>query len=273
MSDKRISKFVIVVGKKGVGKTYSTMELIRSYVRSIGGGKGRKVLVFDVNKEYVDIKTIALKDVYRFVISSNVEARRVLPIHDDGSPMSIDEMQQTLFFILKYYSNGMLVLEDLNKIIGDSISNTLVSVLATCRHLNIDLTTNFQTKSKAGQPKLLGMLNLMRIFKTVDRFKRSEKKFDGHMEILELAEILVDKKHETDIYWSCFVDFDDYVIRGDFTESEFREAIAMYISEHEGDTVKKYMNRKDRKGNKLYNYQQAMELVEKEMFEDFYPND
>ena len=43
----------IAVGKKGVGKTYATLELIQDYLRGnpATGAQPRKVLILDVNNK------------------------------------------------------------------------------------------------------------------------------------------------------------------------------------------------------------------------------
>lgn len=266
----RIAKLTLAVGKKGVGKTYSLMQLIRQYVKSVGGGKGSKVLVYDVNKEYVEIKTLALKDLLRFVTSPKPEARRILPIHDDGTPMSTIEMQQTLFFILRYVYNLMLVIEDLNAYIGHSISEKLIALLAVQRHKSVDTFIHFQAKNRSLNPTLLGQTNMIRIFKTTDTYQQFENRTAGHSEILILAETLVDIKYKTDIHWNCWVDFDSDIIHGDYTLAEFKEAITVFVSGNERTTLLPILNRKDREGNKIYNYKQALEIIEQELIDRYY---
>ena len=50
---KREALLGIAVGRKGVGKTYATLELIQEYLRGNPqtGSKPRKVLLLDVNNE------------------------------------------------------------------------------------------------------------------------------------------------------------------------------------------------------------------------------
>ena len=64
----REPKLGVSVGKKGVGKTYITSQLITSYVQGnpAKGVKPRRVLVLDVNDEYESIKGRRLSDVMRF---------------------------------------------------------------------------------------------------------------------------------------------------------------------------------------------------------------
>ena len=48
----RECKLGVVVGKKGIGKTYITTQLIQQYVKGFGKIKPRRALIIDVNDEY-----------------------------------------------------------------------------------------------------------------------------------------------------------------------------------------------------------------------------
>jgi hypothetical protein len=79
---------MIATGKKGVGKTVATMELIYTYIRGNPekGVPPRKALIFDVNDEfshfwyhgsYHSIKPLAIKDILKFSVHPKVEVRRI----------------------------------------------------------------------------------------------------------------------------------------------------------------------------------------------------
>ena len=55
---KREALLGIAVGRKGVGKTYATLELIQEYLKGNPqtGATPRKVLLLDVNNEFMDVK-------------------------------------------------------------------------------------------------------------------------------------------------------------------------------------------------------------------------
>ena len=63
----REPKLGVAVGKKGVGKTYTTDKVIQSYVQGnpSKGVKPRRALILDVNDEFEHIKALRVKDVMK----------------------------------------------------------------------------------------------------------------------------------------------------------------------------------------------------------------
>jgi len=66
----------VAVGKKGVGKSYTTDKMISGYI--IGnpqkGVKPRRALIMDVNDEYTNVRSLAVKDVVRFSVHRRLTA-------------------------------------------------------------------------------------------------------------------------------------------------------------------------------------------------------
>ena len=61
---KRNPYLYVAVGKKGGGKTYTTTnKVMKPYAY---GRNKKRVLIVDVNDEYTEFKTIALKDISLF---------------------------------------------------------------------------------------------------------------------------------------------------------------------------------------------------------------
>jgi hypothetical protein len=270
--------FTVAVGCKGIGKTYTSLQMV--YIYALGdasrGVHPRKVLIFDVNNEFSQIKTISLKDVLRYSVHPKVDIRRVTIYKDDGTQMSVNEMQEALAHILSNFSNGMIWLEDINRYVSDSLPNDLIGILATQRHIGCDVITHFQSKSKAGNPKIVGMMNVMRIHKTNDNFRKHRSKFEGHLQLLEIAEKLVEnlnKKRDRNKQWAfCYANFDINGIQGDFSMEEFKQAVTDYILENESDTIKPMLNKKDRTGVKIYSYEQALSTLEEDLVHEYYAN-
>ena len=100
----------VAVGKKGVGKTFTTNRVIKQYVTGnpASGILPRKVLVMDVNDEFTEYRGIALKDLMRFSVHPIVEARRVRPFHPDGRKMTLDDLAATLNYILEVFSGASI---------------------------------------------------------------------------------------------------------------------------------------------------------------------
>ena len=126
---KREAVVCVAVGTKGTGKTYTTFwKTLMPYAQNRG------VLIFDINNEYTTkngfpkIKTLLynaaepneakrVEEIKRLVDNQKkgvVGIRKVLPYlpKKEPTPMSEQQKLQCLFDLLKYYANGMLVVDD-----------------------------------------------------------------------------------------------------------------------------------------------------------------
>ena len=256
---------ILVCGKKKVGKTYSTIQTLDAAVvgNLAKGVKPRKSLIFDVNNEFSDFKyngtqrripAIRIQDIPRFSMSNIIEIRRITPFWDDGRKMSTSDMQEVLSIILENYRNGILLVEDLNRYVGDSVSADLIGNLATVRHIGLDVICHYQQISRAGNPKLLGNANFIRLHKTNDPVSRHESKFEEKTEMLILAENIVNyyyniKGYEEDPkyrYMYVWIDVDESKIRcGNyaFTEEDINRSIQEYVSDNRNKLIKPILNR------------------------------
>ena len=97
MSHKwREAKLIMVAGRKGVGKTFQTLCQIADYLRSTTTKQGRKVLIFDVNNEFGNVREdhgnakfpniglIKLSQVPAYAKITRPFAKRVSIFKDDG---------------------------------------------------------------------------------------------------------------------------------------------------------------------------------------------
>ena len=103
----------VAIGKKGIGKSYTTEQIISAYIKGGKNTKPRRALILDVNDEYTDIKAIRLTDVPLFTFHPKIECRRVRPYNEDGSKMTLREVADTLWYILTHYKGGLLLIEDI----------------------------------------------------------------------------------------------------------------------------------------------------------------
>lgn len=269
--EKREPMVMIACGKKGVGKTVATIEMIYRYI-SGNPEKGvppRKALIFDVNDEfshfwyhgqYHSIKALAIKDILRFSVHPKIEVRRIRPFWDDGTKMGIDDMAEVLAIILENYRNGLLLVEDINKYTNDTMKGDLVGSLATVRHIGIDLIAHYQSVGRAANPKLLGNTKIIRLHKTNDSVARHKNKFEERTEIMQIAESIVEKKFdEGDKRFYLFVDIDESKIHGKFDEDDIQHAIQDYISKNHTSLVKPLLTKIDLKtGKKIYDTRSAL---------------
>jgi len=262
---KRDCLVTLVVGKKKVGKSVTTIKMLDDMVRGnpARGVRPRKALIFDVNNEFGDfeweggkrkIKALYIKDIARFSASNIIEIRRIRPFFDDGRKMSTDEMSGVLTIILDNYRRGVLLVEDINKYVSDSIGGDLIGNLATARHIGLDIICHYQQIGRASTPKLFGNCNYIRFHKTNDTVARHEIKFQEKTELLMLAENIVNhyyniKGYEEDPkykYIYLWVDIDESkIMPGNYplTDSDIERSIHEYVSENRTRLIKPLLQR------------------------------
>ena len=285
---KREALLGIAVGRKGVGKTYTTLKLIQEYLKGdpSAGSHPRKVLILDVNNEFMDVKSdqdprfqhikaISLDDIKKFTLSNKIEARRVSILKPNGGKMNLVELAQALAHILDNYQNGLLLIEDINKFVSDSLPNDLVGSIITQRHVSVDVITHFQSVGKAAHPKLWANCNWLRYHQCDDTVERHKGKFAGNIIHLKLLEKMVNieyKKGNQRFY--AYLNKDEGKIQGEFTKKQFQFAIYEYLQDNYNTAVKPLLAKKDiMTGEKIYKSHKdlAIKLI-KEYTEDYYGN-
>lgn len=302
---KRNPILTIAVGRKGVGKTFTTTKIIDQYVKGNEklGIKPRKVLILDVNDEFTMYKAISTNDIIKFSVHPKVECRRVRLYKPDGTAKGLNELADDLSKMMANFRGGLLLVEDIAKFVGDSVSVDLVGKLCTLRHVDCDVYIHFQGIGRAGNPKLLAATNVIRVHWTEDSVERHKNKFEEKCELLKISESLVRNSVETgqkfireikrrDPAWKSkdktvelikkienkyirkyvYASFDENVIKGNFTEQEFRDAIFRYISENQTETMGVMLKKIDREGRNVYDKKTAISALEQELFDLYYGN-
>ena len=235
----RIQKLMVAFGRKGVGKTFETMNMIRNYV--IGnptiGVPGRRVLVLDVNNEFENIKTISLRHIQIFSAHPMVEARRIIPFNDDGTKMTLDQITDTLFTIVQEFKNGLLVIEDINKYVGDNMPQDLIGAICTNRHSNMDVIMHYQSIGRI-QTKVWQNLNVIRFHKIQDSVGRHVKKFEDNAEMLLIAELIVDEMYQINPRFFLYVDIEETKIYANVSKDVIEKSINNYIYNNYKKVVK-----------------------------------
>lgn len=243
----------IAVGKKGVGKTYETLNIVSGYLRGNprAGVRPRPVLILDVNNEYANaradhgnplfpnIKTIALEHV-KLVPKQKPNPKtghaycyRVAPFKNDGTPMSIDEVRIALTTCLNDFRNGLFIIEDINKIISDSMPNDLMGRIVTQRHDSVDIITHFQTLGKAAHPKLWGNCNYLRFHKCEDTVAKNKDKLKTNVDGLLILEELVNYEYVNgNPRFNAYYDKDRVVVKGRFSKEQFAQAVERFLQKN-----------------------------------------
>lgn len=248
---------MLVAGRKGVGKTYQTLIAISNYLKTTQKKKGRKVLIFDVNNEFGDVRKdhknpklpniglIKLNQVPAFSRLNKPIAKRVSIFKNDGSRMSLSEMAKALGYILEHYRNGLLLIEDISKYITDSLPGDLIGSICTQRHVSVDVIIHVQTVGKLFNPKLWGNCNELRLHRADDTISRHKNKISGNIEHLLIMEKLVELKcNGGDKRFHCLLDKDSGKIRGRFTKNDFMNAVEAYLSSNYNSILKPLLDKR-----------------------------
>jgi hypothetical protein len=259
----REPKLLVGIGKKGAGKSYTTEKMIQQYAKGnpAKGVPPRRVLILDVNDEYYHVKALRIQDIAVFSVHPMIEVRRIRPFMDDGTKMSLDDIAQTLFNILTNFRNGLLLIEDINKYISDSMPNDLVGSICTNRHIGVDIVLHYQSIGRITS-KVWQNVNILRIHKFTDTVAKHKHKFEDKYEYLSLGEIIVNTRNEQgDKYFYLFADVDEEKIYGAFSDEEYESAVNKFIQNHYAKIVNPLLKARDERGKKLHNPQSAIAEV------------
>lgn len=303
LNKEREPVFDIAVGSKGIGKTYQRLRLIKQYIKGNPkvGLKPRKMLILDVNNEYQEFRPISadIKSIKMFVVQRKIECRRITPFKN-GTVKTRDEFTQDLNNVMSVFMGGGIMLEDLTLIVGDATSLSLVGALATIRHRDVDVFTNFQSISKFANPKFKSLKNILRLHHTQDSCQRSNVKnnLEDDYVLVRIGEIMVDKRFDIGIEklealenqgkdnrdktyqkyenefkrFFCVIDFDNQKIHGIFNRNEYREALQQYLQEEKRTEIDPLVSFKDIKtGKPKYTFTTAIEYKTKKYMR-FYGN-
>jgi hypothetical protein len=271
---ERAAGMMVTTGVQGVGKTYQNMYIIKSYVtdKFFNKVRGRKCLIMDTNGEYTkeqfsrnDIenfnpKMIALRDIPEWSLSNMVECRRI-----DAKNLSIPEKKKVLEYIIRYYKNGLLVVEDINTyILNVTHMEEIVGGLVNLRHRGVDMLISYQSL-RAVEPRMYSNSRWMRLHYQQDNVNDIKGKI-ANLALYKIAEILVKTRYFNGdkrffVYIHCF----DNKIEGKFTKKEFLDASEKYININKRE-MKEYVEMND------CTKAEAMQYLQKQFYDQFYGN-
>ena len=268
----REPKLGVAVGKKGIGKSYTTEQVMAQYVQGNQNAKPRRVLILDVNDEYEAVKAIAIKDIALFSLHPKIEARRIRPYNEDGSKMGLRDIADVLFICLENYRGGLLLIEDINKYVSDHLPNDVVGAICTNRHSDLDIVMHFQSIGRV-TPKIWQNLNWLRFHKNSDSVDRHQKKFQDKYDFLKIAEIMINQQYfDGEKYFHLYVDLDEEIILGKYTPKMMKDAIDEFVSENYNRLVKPKLNRRDEYGRVSAEPKKVIREVKDRLFKLHYGN-
>lgn len=270
-----------VCGKKGVGKSFKTMEYLRQYVKGDpdNGSPGRKVLIFDVNNEYSDkakfpdIRAISLKDIIKFSQRPIPEIRRVAPFFDDGRTMTLEDMSVVLQWLVSNFKNGLLLIEDINKYVSDAMPGDLIGAICTNRHSGVDIILHYQSIGRLS-PKVWQNINVIRMHKNTDTVERHKNKFPDKFECMTIAEKIISHQyHNVDGRFYLYVDFDNEKIHCDVDPEVIENAICEYVGENYNKLISPMLEMRDRNGEKKFKPETVVRDKESMLLKQYFPSE
>ena len=260
----REPKLGMAVGKKGIGKTYQTKIVLESYVygNPEKGVKPRKVLILDVNDEFEDYKAISMKDLVKFSVMPKAEIRRVRPFNEDtGIRLTLKEIANCLWDILHYFRGGMLLIEDINKYVGDHLPTDIVGAICSNRHTDLDIIMHFQSIGRI-TTKVWQNANWLRFHKNSDSIERHRNKFPDKYELFSIAENIVNTQYFNDNpRYFIYIDLDEEKIRGKLTNNIIDSAVDDYLSRNFNSVVKPAINKKNLSSGESIDRTEAIQQV------------
>ena len=269
----REPKLGMAVGRKGIGKTYQTKILIESYVygNPAKGVEPRKVLILDVNDEFTDYKAISMKDLVKFSVMPRAEIRRVRPFNEEtGVRLTLKEIADCLWDILHYFRGGLLLIEDINKYIGDHLPTDIVGAICSNRHTDLDIIMHFQSIGRI-TTKVWQNANWLRFHKNSDSIERHRNKFPDKYEMFSIAENIVNTQYFNDNkYYYLYVDLDDEKIQGKMTEAIINNGIDNYLSKNFNQVVKPEINKKNLSDGTKIDRNEAIERVRSRIKQQYF---
>jgi hypothetical protein len=265
----------IAVGKRGIGKTHTTLQMIKEYTEGFSGAsKPRRVLIMDVNDEFSDIKALRLSDVKLFSMHPKIEARRIRPYNADGSKMNLSDICQALFFLLENYKGGLLLIEDINKYLTHHFPKDVVGAICTNRHSDLDIIMHYQAIGKV-PTTVWENANWVRFHKNNQSVDRHSKKFEDKYEMLKIAECLVDFQYENGnerFYAYCDIDYGK--IKGNITKDMALKSVEDYMMKNYNKVVTPETRKVNLDGTKVHkSVGDASNFIKRQKFIQYYSKD
>lgn len=163
----RLTEIIIIVGKKGAGKTTVARKLMQV--------NRKKCLVVDTfdHPSYQDIDTIQAHDLHRWA-GGNARLWQ-------GDPY------ENLVAISRQVYNALVVLEDAAKYIDPNMGKTIKPLFVDSKQHNLDMVIMFHRLAEI-PVYLLSFVDKIVIHKTNENHARSSKKFANDTELLKTLE-------------------------------------------------------------------------------------
>ena len=248
--DPRQPMLMLVCGETGVGKTFRNRLEIENYLKDAPGEnrKGRKVLIFDVNDD--DYECYTTVDPEQISKLKNIAARRIRPLTKYGDTMSLEEKRDMVERMVKQFSDGLLVLEDLDKFMTGAKGQTIVGLLTTNRHHGLDIMISHQSIAKITTTEFQNC-TWLRLHKQVDDITRYRNRIPNYF-LVRIASLIVEEQYLVgNIRFFVYINMRQLKLRG-CTVKAYIRGCKKYLDTEENAMIKRMLLERDFNGTILY---------------------
>lgn len=248
--DERQPMLMLVCGETGVGKTFRNILEIENYLRDnvLQGRFGRKVLIFDVNDDDYECYTTVDPEYIRNL--TVIRARRIRPLTRYGDTMSTEEKRDMVERMVKQFTNGLLVLEDLDKYMTGAKGQTIVGLLTTNRHHGLDIMISHQSIAKITTTEFQNC-TWLRLHKQVDDVTRYRNRIPNYF-LVRIATLIVEEQYLIgNIRYFVYVNMRKLQLRGCSAQAYIR-ACKKYLDTEENGMIRRMMLERNFYGHLVY---------------------
>lgn len=219
------TEFILVLGETEAGKTHRNKQEVKMYTRPLPatGKQARKTLIFDRRGEYTEVRTLnpTPDNIRKFTLQKTLEARRIVGVNENGTPMKPTDCLKTIEIMLTYFRNGMLILDDIDSYAVYSQDQDIIGMAMGNRHIGCDIITAHQSWRKITTTEA-DNAHIIRLHKTKDTPDSLPKDKSNPLdyELCMIADIIVKEQH----YWAE----DDYA-SNKITKLEWKQRRSYFL--------------------------------------------
>lgn len=263
---QRQPMLMLVCGETGVGKSYRNKQEINKYLQTnpTTGKQGRKVLAFDTNDDdYPEFKTVSPKYIKAL---KSIAPRRIRPFEKSGIPMDDNQKKKVVDTIMRDFTNGMIVLDDIDNYMSGAKGQAMIGALCTVRHKGVDVLLTHQSVARIATVEWENCTYL-RLHHQVDDVTRYKSRIPKY-QLVRIAQLIIDDNYEqaTRAYMTGQLSEPQYNIQKSFfvyvnmrqhkisgcSREAFIRACKRFIDQEENKKVRMLMSERDFKGKLKY---------------------
>lgn len=257
---------MITCGETGVGKTYRSRKEGKVYLHDLpdNGKLGRKILAFDTNDDdYTQYPTVDPDQLHK--LKEN-RPRRIRPFNKDGTPMGKEDKKEVVRKILRYYKNGLILLDDIDEYMSGEKGGDMIGALCTMRHKGVDIIFTHQSLSKITTTAWQNC-TWLRLHHQVDDVSRIKERVPKYA-IVRIAQLIVDEQYDLayDKYINKEITEEEFAIRSSYfvyvnlrkqrlrgcSKAAFVRACKKYIDQEENRKLRMMLNEQKSNGKPVY---------------------